>query len=61
MDGKIDFIICEDGGMWFTESHTIPEEIASKPNEEIIKYAKENLLSEDFFYIGVYWRDPNID
>lgn len=61
MIGKIDFIICEHEGSWFTKSHDVPKEIATKSNEEIVAWVKENLLTEDedYFYIGVYWRDPN--
>ncbi len=57
---KIDFIICEHLGSWFTESHNIPSDIAIKSNEEIVTWAKsKSLISGDYFYVGVYWNDPN--
>lgn len=59
---KIDFIICEFHGSWFTESHNIPKEIALRNNEEIVQWiVANNIISSDYFYVGVYWKDPNID
>lgn len=57
---KIDFIICESGGFWRTESHNIPKNIALKSDKEIILWAKANKILDDEFFIGVYWNDPNI-
>jgi hypothetical protein len=60
--GKIDFILCEFGGSWNTESHNVPKEIAQKSNEEIVDWAKAHqLIDDNYFYIGVYWKDPNIN
>jgi len=58
---KIDFIICESSGVWFMQSHSIPQNIAIKSDIEIVNYGIEkSLFDEEYFYIGVYWNDPSI-
>lgn len=61
--GKIDFIICEDGGCWYLESFQVPLEIATQANHVLIHWAKAEKLSDnpDIVYVGVYWRDQLID
>jgi len=61
---RIDFIICEQDGSWFTQSEEVPVEVARQDNAEIIKWFRANggdLDGFDIFYVGVYWRDPNVD
>ncbi|MFW9878244.1 MAG: hypothetical protein ACFFG0_34620 [Candidatus Thorarchaeota archaeon] len=61
--GKIDFIICEEGGAWYFESLQIPADIAVRPDSELVRYAKENHFKDnlDIIFIGVYWRDDYLD
>lgn len=63
MEARIDFIICEHSGTWFTHSEDVPVEVARKPNDAIIAWFRDNGqdVPSDAFYIGVYWRDPNVD
>jgi len=64
MKARIDFIICEEGGSWFTHSEEVPVEIARQSNDDIISWFRSNgedIDGIDIFYIGVYWRDPNVD
>lgn len=61
--GKVDFIICEEGGFWYLESFQVPLDIAVQPNPILVQWAKTEKLSRepDIVYVGVYWRDQIID
>jgi hypothetical protein len=63
MNGKVDFIVCEEGGGWYIESIQIPPEIAIQSNANLVQYAKETRFDDepDVVYIGVYWRDQVLD
>lgn len=63
MEGKIDFIVCEEGGSWYLESLQIPQEIATQSNAILVQYAKDNRFHDepDVVFIGVYWRDQVLD
>jgi hypothetical protein len=63
MDGKIDFIVCEEGGGWYLESLVVPAEIAVQPDKILVEYAKRERFSDepDVVYVGVYWRDEVLD
>lgn len=60
---KIDFIVCLREGSWHCESHDVPVEIGLKSNEEILKWANDQVFVNrpSIFFVGVYWRDPNVD
>jgi hypothetical protein len=59
---KIDFMICLRDNSWYVESQDVPAEIAARSSEEITAWAVENFYNRvDIFWVGVYWRDPNID
>jgi hypothetical protein len=59
MEGKVDFIVCEEGGGWYLESLNVPPEIAVQPDKALVEWAKaERFCDEpDIVYVGVYWRD----
>jgi hypothetical protein len=63
MNGKVDFIVCEEGGGWYIESLQIPAEICTQPNANLVQYAKETRFADepDVVYVGVYWRDQALD
>ncbi len=63
MEGKIDFIVCEEGGAWYLESLSVPQEIAVQPNPVLVEWAKRERFSDepDVVFIGVYWRDELLD
>jgi hypothetical protein len=63
MIGKVDFIVCEEGGSWYIESLQIPVEIAIQPNANLVEYAKKTRFDDepDVIYVGVYWRDQVLD
>jgi len=63
MDGKIDFILCEDGGCWYIESLNVPPEIATQPDHVMVQWAKTEAFKDepDIVFIGVYWRDNALD
>ncbi len=63
MNGKVDFIVCEEGGGWYIESIQVPLEIAIQSNADLIQYAKETRFNDepDVVYVGVYWRDQVLD
>jgi hypothetical protein len=63
MQGKVDFIVCEEGGGWYIESLDIPAEIAVQPDKVLVEYAKTERFSDepDVVYVGVYWRDEWLD
>jgi len=63
MVGKIDFIVCEEGGSWYIESADVPDDIATKRNSYLVEWAKKEFLKEepDIVYVGVYWRDEALD
>lgn len=61
--GKIDFIVCEEGGSWYIESLQVPQEIAVLPNAALVEWAKSERFADepDVVYVGVYWRDEVLD
>ena len=61
--GRIDLIVCLRNGSWYFDHVTVPTKIAQQDDHKIIEWAKENEAVDgpDVIYIGVYWRDPNID
>lgn len=63
MKGKIDFIVCEKDGAWYTESIQIPPEIATQPDQVLVDWAKRERFNDepDIVFIGVYWRDQVLD
>jgi hypothetical protein len=62
MNGKIDFIICEDGGSWYIESKNVPLDVAILPNAELVEWTKKEMFDcPDIVFVGVYWRDQIVD
>lgn len=63
MNGKIDFIVCEDGGSWYIESLNVPQEIALQPDGPLVQWAKSEHFDNDpdVVFVGVYWRDEILD
>jgi hypothetical protein len=63
MDGKIDFIVCEEGGSWYIESLNVPAEIASQTDSTMVQWAKAERFKDepDVVFVGVYWRDQILD
>ena len=63
--GRIDFILCENSGAWYITSKEVPLNIAAGANEGLQAWMETELKKdgeiEDICYIGVYWRDPNVD
>ena len=60
--GKIDFIVCEEGGSWYIQSLDVPDDIAISPNSHLVEWAKKILKEEPgIIYVGVYWRDEVLD
>jgi hypothetical protein len=62
---RIDFIICEINESWYITSQKVPVNVACKSNDKLVEWMERELRKEgdmnDVMYIGVYWRDPNID
>ena len=63
MKGKVDFIVCEEGGGWYIESLDVPADIAVQPDKVMVEWAKADRFSDepDVVFIGVYWRDEWLD
>jgi hypothetical protein len=61
--GKIDFIVCESSGGWYTTSFNVPDEIAVQSNDYLVDWAKHEKFNDepDIIFVGVYWRDSLID
>jgi hypothetical protein len=61
--GKIDFIVCEEGGSWYIESLQVPQEIAVLSNSTLVEWAKSERFADepDVVFVGVYWRDEVLD
>jgi hypothetical protein len=60
--GKIDFIVCEEGGGWYITSLKVPIEIAKLDNKFVTEWAKNNhfLNEPGLIFVSVYWRDDAI-
>jgi hypothetical protein len=61
MVGKIDFIVCEEGGAWYISSLNVPDEIACQSNDVLSSWAKCELIADEpgIVFVGVYWRDDH--